>query len=181
MPFRFAAAAALALLLPLTISGCTVSVFVRGDNDTAAQQPTTAAGRYYLDSICPRNAATYQYDAVRKSRDLTTLHRVAAAASAASAKAAAALRAPDAPWPSSLRPQIDLLAQSLDLDVHSYTRLSAAPTLQAAWAVKWPGNASAGNARFAIRKAVGLTDGSQTDDCVGHYTGPSTTNGTATS
>lgn len=181
MPSRFPAAAALALLLPFTLSGCTVSVFVHGDTSSIAQQPLTTAGRYYLDSICPRNAATYAYDAVRTSSDLTALHRVAAAASTASAKAAAALRAPGAPWPSSLRPRIDLLARSLDLDVRSYTQLAGAPTLQAARAVEWPGNTSAGNARLIIRKAIGLSDRSRTDDCVGHYDGQGSTDATVTS
>ncbi len=164
-------AAALVLLLPLVLSGCTVTTFVRSIGQQAARQPTTAAGVYYLDTICPRNAATYAYDDVRTSHDLTTLHRVAVVAAAASATAATRLRAADAPWQPSLRPQIELLAESLDLDERSYQDLAAATTLQDAWSVQWPGNTSAGDARFVIRAAVGLGDGTRADDCVGHYDG----------
>lgn len=158
MSLRVRTAAALVLLLPLVLSGCTITPFVRVDSGgSAVQLPTTAAGVYYLDVICPRNAAIYAYDGVRKSKDLATLHRVAVAASAASAKAAAGLRASSAPWPSSLGPQVELLAQSLDLDERSYDDLAAAQTLQQAWAVQWPGDTSAGDARFVIRRAVGLS------------------------
>ena len=180
MPPRIRLAAALALLLPLLLSGCTVTPFVRVFSNSAAQQPTTTAGRYYLDTICPRNAATYAYDDVRKSQDLATLHRVAVVAAAASAKAAAGLRAADAPWPESLGPQVELLAQSLDLDEQSYDDLAAAPSLQAAWAVQWPGDTSAGDAKFVIRKAVGLDTSGQVDDCVGHYSGASVATGDST-
>lgn len=173
MSRRIPAAAALAVVLPLLLSGCTVTPFVRVFGGSGAQQPTTEAGRYYLDTICPRNAAISAYDDERKSRDLATLHRVATAAALASGKAAAAMRAQDAPWPSSLQPQVELLAESLDLDERSYEDLASAATLEAAWSVQWPGSTSAGDAKFVIRKAVGLSDGQQADDCVGHYGGAS--------
>jgi hypothetical protein len=175
---RIAAACAL-LVLPLLLSGCAITPYVRVDSGSAAQ-PTTAAGTYYLDTICPRNAAIYAYDAVRKSHDLATLHRVAVVASVASAKAAAGLRSPDAPWPAAIRGQAELLAESLDLDETSYDQLAAASTLQDAWAVQWPGDTSAGNAKFTIRKALGLGDGQQVDDCVGHYGGTDSANGLTT-
>ena len=69
-----------AALLTSTLSGCTARVLVSDAGPAAAPEPTlTAAGEYYLDTICPRNGATYAFDAVRASDDLSVLHRAATA------------------------------------------------------------------------------------------------------
>lgn len=165
-----------AALLTSTLSGCTARVLVSDAGPAAAPEPTlTAAGEYYLDTICPRNGATYAFDAVRASDDLSVLHRAATAGAIASQRAAAGLRAIDAPWPKTLQPDIALLAVSLDQDVVTYEGIANATSVADARRVPDPGNTSAGDAKLRIRQAIGLTTAiDAVDDCVGHYGGAAT-------
>jgi len=180
---RLGAAAALGAVLIASLSGCTASVFV-SSGDALAPAPAAApapsatrstAAEYYLDTICPRNGATYAFDDVRASDDLGVLQRAATAAAIASQRAAVGLRQVHAPWPAGIRTDISRLALSLDQDVVTYERIADAPTVAAARAVPAPGTTSAGDAKVVIREALGLsTDLNAVDDCVGHYDGAPT-------
>ena len=163
-----------AAALTASLSGCTARVFVRSDPAPAAapESSLTPAGEYYLDTICPRNARVYAFDAVRASDDLAVLQRAATAEAIAAQRAAAGLRAIDAPWPKALLPDIELLAVSLDQDVVADEGIANASSVAEARRVPEPGNTSAGDAKFRIRAAIGLTTAISTvDDCVGHYGG----------
>lgn len=178
---RPAAAVAIAILAAASLTGCTARFFVSSGNALAAPPASLSApAEYYLDTICPRNGAVYAFDDVRASTDLAVLHRAATVAAVASQRAALGIRAADAPWPASLQPDLERLAVSLDQDADTFEGIADAPTVAAARSVPDPGATSAGDARFAIRAALGLTtDTDHVDDCVGHYAGsPSAAPGT---
>ncbi|GAA4033412.1 hypothetical protein GCM10023063_16300 [Arthrobacter methylotrophus] len=118
-----------------------------------------AAGKYFLDTICPANKLLIPLEAAfaTKPIDFDTAHSATAAYRDGLAAAAKALTAPPLAWPQTVKPDVDSFVNALYADVSDNETLAQQTTLANlidAWH-KQP-NAQGGAQAAAIRIKLGL-------------------------
>lgn len=129
---------------------------------TPTAMSTAAAGKYYLDNVCPSNKATIalENDVIGKtvqSLDVQTVRAAAAAQRDGYTNLARALSSPPQAWPSAVKPDVDSFVQGLYKEISDADQLAAQTTARSlleVWNAKQ--DSGAGTSASAIRVKLGL-------------------------